>query len=824
VRLGRRRFLEAAAAAGAALPCARAIAAQRPAAALGGGALELDASMPAAAVRRGHLRMGSGRSPSRGELGVDSRSLLLEGRPLLPVTGEFHYARYPEGEWRTELLKMKAGGVQVAASYVFWIHHEEVDGVFDWTGSRSLRRFLELCREVDLLAVVRCGPWCHGEVRNGGLPDWILQQGYPVRGQDPRYLARVRRLFGEIAAQVAGQLWRDGGPVIGIQLENEYGGPAEHLLTLKSMAREVGLDVPLYTRTGWPQTRTPLPPGELVPLFGSYVDGFWDRELVPRPEKYGDAFLFKRSRIEASIAMGPQEDDADAETYPLFCCEIGGGMERSYHRRIRVAPADIEAAALVKLGCGNNLQGYYMYHGGANPEGRRTTLQESQATKSWNDVHVKSYDFQAPLGEFGQVREHYHRLRRLHLLLDGYGSLLATLPLHLPRRLPAGPLDRETLRWSARSDGRQGFVFVNNYHRGQEMPAKAGVQFQVRLQAGPLVFPAQPFTVPADASFVWPFGLDLPGARLLYATAQPLGALPSAEAMVLVFARTAGIPAEFTFERRGVEVEAASGRVTRSGPHLHVAGIEPGTGAAIRLRTAGGKALAIVLLDEEMSLACWKGTLAGRERLFLTRAGLVLDGARLRLSASDPSDLTVAMLPAPGAVSLGGVPVAGVGDGLFTRFQPPAPRPARATVAAEVVRPAGPPRRIPMGSEGVAEAPTDADFAQAAVWRLRLSADPGTAPDLLLRVHYVGDAARLYLGERLLADNFFNGTPFECGVQRCGPDVYREDLLLKVLPLSRGAPIYLPASAWSELGAADSSAAVRAVELVERHHLELTAS
>src|SRR5258708_3618962 len=105
---------------------------------------------------------------------ADSKSLRLDGRLWTPVMGEFHYARYPQGEWRDELLKMKAGGIDIVASYVFWIHHEEIEGQWDWSGSRDLRRFVELAHEVGLKVIMRVGPWCHGEVRNGGLPDWIV--------------------------------------------------------------------------------------------------------------------------------------------------------------------------------------------------------------------------------------------------------------------------------------------------------------------------------------------------------------------------------------------------------------------------------------------------------------------------------------------------------------------------------------------------------------------------------------------------------------------------------------------------------------------------
>lgn len=117
------------------------------------------------------FRMGTAMSPAGSTLEADSYGVLLNGQPMLPVMGEFHYARFPETEWRKELLKMKAGGINIIASYIFWIHHEEIEGKYNWEGRRNLRKFIELCRELDLMFVLRIGPWCHGEARNGGFPE-----------------------------------------------------------------------------------------------------------------------------------------------------------------------------------------------------------------------------------------------------------------------------------------------------------------------------------------------------------------------------------------------------------------------------------------------------------------------------------------------------------------------------------------------------------------------------------------------------------------------------------------------------------------------------
>jgi len=134
---------------------------------------------------------GSATSPRDGKLGINSRYLTLNGKPWLPTMGEFHFSRYPPNQWETEILKMKAAGVNIIAAYVIWIHHEEIEGQSDWSGQRDLRAFAQICATHHMYLIARIGPWDHAEVRNGGIPDWVLKHG-PTRVNDPAYLASVK--------------------------------------------------------------------------------------------------------------------------------------------------------------------------------------------------------------------------------------------------------------------------------------------------------------------------------------------------------------------------------------------------------------------------------------------------------------------------------------------------------------------------------------------------------------------------------------------------------------------------------------------------------
>jgi len=110
------------------------------------------------------------------EIAVNRKYFTLNGKPWFPITGEFHFSRYPCEYWREELQKIKAGGLDTVATYVFWIHHEEIEGQFRWDGRYNLKHFITLCKEEGLKVILRIGPWDHGEVRNGGYPDWLFEK------------------------------------------------------------------------------------------------------------------------------------------------------------------------------------------------------------------------------------------------------------------------------------------------------------------------------------------------------------------------------------------------------------------------------------------------------------------------------------------------------------------------------------------------------------------------------------------------------------------------------------------------------------------------
>lgn len=740
-----------------------------------------------------------GRSPAGHVLSINNRYLSLDGAPWLPVMGEFHYARYPEAEWEREILKMKAGGVQIVATYIFWIHHEEVEGEFDWSGRRNLRRFVELCARHGLYAWVRVGPWAHGESRNGGLPDWVLRSG-PTRENDPAYLARVDRYFREIARQLTGLLWKDGGPVIGLQVENEYSarGPGkgeEHILTLHGMLREAGLDAPFYSVTAWDNAAVPAK--DAIPVFGGYADGFWWRTLGELPPNAN--YFFTPIRCEENVGddLRSRRPDLDAQykDYPFITAEMGGGMIQSYHRRPVLSPDDTAAMALTKLGAGAVGYGYYMFHGGTNPEGKLTTLQESRSSGGYNDLPVKGYDYEAPLGEFGQMHPVFADLKILHLFLRDFGAKLAPMTVRFPARLPAAKSDIATPRVTARVDGERGFLFINNYQRNYPLPDRKNFQVELQLPSGPVDAPRRPSTVPSGAYTIWPVNLDLGGPALRYATAQLVARLD--DPATLVFFAWPGIAPEFAFD--GIDaasIEAPHARVSDEKGRVFVDGLRTGAGVAIKIRRPDGTAIAIVLLSREQARQLWKAELDGRERLLLSPAQLWFERNQIHAVSRDAAGLRVGIFPAPAAQA---APQANgfTPDGWDGAFRDYCARVEPVSVSAELrqVR-AGRADPVKMGDQ-TAVMPPDAAFAHAAAWTIHVPAvHAGQVGGLLLGIGYIGDIARIYAGGRFVTDDFYHGAPLEIGLWRTG-----QDLELQVLPLRAGAPIYLPPGARLPAGA-----------------------
>lgn len=494
-----------------------------------------------------HLNMG-GKNPKGEEINVTSRYFTRNGKPWIGVMGEFHFSRYSRENWHRELAKMKAGGITIVSTYLFWIYHEEIEGKMDFGGDNDIRAFIEEFKDVGLDVVIRIGPWAHGECRNGGFPDWLLKKDYKLRDNNEEYLAVVKKWYQSIYNEVKGLFYKDGGNIIAVQIENEFVDNAEHLAKLKEIAVECGFIAPIYTVTGWNSASgAKIPVDEVVPVFGGYCEAPWENHmnrLSPSPH-----YFFNRMRNDSAIGtdlIAKTQSDGwqlPYERYPFATCELGGGIEVTHHRRPIIKPMDIYAVSLVKLGDGNNLVGYYMYHGGTNKIGELSTFNETKATGYPNDYPILSYDFQAPLSEYGEVREQYGLLNMLHMFVNDFGEEFAPM-IAVDSGNTVAADDTNSLRYGMRTNGKSGFVFVNHYQRLTEL---ADIENAV-ISAGNVEFP--PIDVKGEVSFFMPFNMKMGDSVLEYATAQPLCKYDD----TYFFAEIPNIKAEYKFSKGSANI------------------------------------------------------------------------------------------------------------------------------------------------------------------------------------------------------------------------------------------------------------------------------
>lgn len=587
----------------------------------------VDASAVSTTIKTGQLRMGNP-GPAGKELIVNNRYLTLAGKPILPVMGEMQFSREPRSQWETLLLKMKACGISIVSFYVFWNHHEEIEGQFNWSDNKNLHAFVQLCAKHGLWVFPRIGPWVHGEARYGGTPDWLLaKSNLHDRSNDPLYQHYAAEWYKEVAAQLKGLLYKDGGPVIGIQLENEYahGKAGEpHIAWLKQTAMKYGLDVPMYTVTGWGDGS--VPDHEVIPMWGAYPDAPWNGSL----DKNTDCTEFRFMAYRNSDKIG--NDLAKAKTayldygdFPYFTCEMGVGIENTNQRRLQIGPIDGLGLIMARVGSGVNLPGYYIFTGGSNPHGLLTTLEENQAETGYPNTNpIISYDFQAAIRESGELNKPYYEIKKLHYFLNEFGSRLAPMA-------PVFPARQSDFQYTVRAKDNNAFLFGMNYCRHSPSAEVNNVHFSIKLKQEVLDFPSKPITIPDSSLFIWPVNFPLHDVLLKYATAQPLCTI----ADKWVFIQDMDNAPEFCFDAANIDkLESANGSVNRENGRYIVSGLRPGRDCVITLREKNGTVQKLILLSKEEAKQAWLFSAGEQKNFFLSDADLYLNGETLHASTT----------------------------------------------------------------------------------------------------------------------------------------------------------------------------------------------
>lgn len=729
------------------------------------------------------LQLG-GSNPAGDRISVNNDYISINQQPFFPIMGEFHFSRYPHEYWEESILKMKAGGINVIATYVFWILHEPKEGKFDWQGDRNLSAFAALCAKHHMNLVVRVGPYGHGEIRNGAIPDWLYGRPINIRTDDPAYLAIVKRYFGEIAGQLKGKLYRDGGPVIGIQLENEYqhAGSAwwltypnskyeytfpysqqhltrnntynvekkeqyresgdQHMLTLKKIAQEAGLVTPLYTATGWGYAA--IAEKESLPVSAAYAFPSWGN-LEPSP-----FYLFKVLRDAPDY--GPAR--YNPWQYPSLSAEIGSGIMITNTKRPEVPANSIAPLMVRNIGSGSNGIGYYMFHGGSTP------VQDGQfMSEEPGELPKISYDFQAPVGEFGQVRPSYRDLIPLHFFLNNFGNLLAPMLVTIPETNPTVATDNKQLRYAVRSDGNAGFVFLHNYQDHSEMNDLAGLQLSIRTKKEVIKIPEQgSFTLQKEKHAILPFNLRLGNVLIRYSTAQPMTSFVQDGVNYHVFVSIDGIQPEFYLQTKSKITPRKSCSIQKKGNGILIRGANEN----ICSFSAGQGKNSHHFLVIPMSMAVTAYRL--ETGIVFSKETMQVTGNSFDLVTRNTED-TLLFYPAlstdpqVSGASITAIPTA---NNLFSIY--------RVSFASKA-----PLVKIeqPMLTNAVIS------FKEVL---------PEGLNDVFLSVDYTGDKAQAMLDGRLMADHFYYGAPWEIGLKRFAKQLKDHPIYLFFHALRKDAP------------------------------------
>lgn len=723
-------------------------------------------------IETSYLSLG-GNSPNGGSISVNSYYISLDNRPFIPIMGEMHYTRIPNEQWEEQILKVKAGGVNVICTYVFWNMHEETEGVFDWSGDKNLRKFIMLCQKHDMKTIVRLGPFCHGEVRNGGIPDWVYGRPFLIRTNDAEYLKYVDRLYMAIAEQLKGLYYKDGGCIIGVQLENELQHSAapwairypdqpidytvadydvqntkfgvsvqerdiqspeagnRHMKTLKEIAQSHGIVVPLYTATGWGNAA--IIPLEVIPVTAAYTYPTW-AEIGISP-----FYLFRDIHITPDYSPVRYE----GYRYPSFCAEMGVGIQITYGRRPRIPTEAGEGLMIRSLGSGANGIGYYMYHGGITPQGKRGFLSDEPS-----GVPKMSYDFQAPVGEFGHTRDSYRSLRIIHHFVNDFAHLLAPMGLVLPEQSDTiSPSNTHTLRYAVRKKGDAGFVFLTNFQDHCERKDLTDVSLTLKLTDETIRFPQQgTVCIKKGISAILPFNMELGGVLLKSATVQPLAKLTNGDVSHYFFFAPEGLNPEYVFD--GCTIRGGMKKLTPI----------PGLESTIRLRSIAGKEILITTLTREQALNACKVIVGVQERLLITSADVLQEGADVRLQSTDAA-MQVITFPATSISS----------ERLLKCKKKKYYSEAIFTEKAVSVTP-----KVYAASERR--------------FQINLSKDSfKEVSDLILSIDYIGDTGAAFANGSMIADNFYNGSPWQIGLKRYAELVQSEGIYFYLQPLSGNA-------------------------------------
>jgi beta-galactosidase len=338
--------------------------------------------------------------------GQEGEHFLLDGQPFQIICGEMHYARVPREYWRDRLRKIRAMGLNTLCTYMFWNMHEPEAGQFNFSGNLDVAEFIRLAQQEGLWVLLRPGPYSCAEWEFGGFPYWLLATaGLTVRSRDPQFLALARKYMIEVGKQLAPLQITQGGPILMVQVENEYGSYGadhEYMRDIERMIRDAGFHVTLYTSDG--EEDRMLAGGTLPDALAAINFGDGDD-----PAKQFAAFAKARTGV------------------PRMCGEFWDGWFDHWGEKHHTTKPEASAQGLDWMLSEGISASLYMVHGGTT-----FGFMNGANFDSAYQPGISSYDYNAPIDEAGRPTEKFHALSaviRKHLPA---GTQVPALPEPLP--------------------------------------------------------------------------------------------------------------------------------------------------------------------------------------------------------------------------------------------------------------------------------------------------------------------------------------------------------------------------------------------------------
>ena len=320
----------------------------------------------------------------RESFAAGKNTFLLNGKPFVVKAAEVHYPRIPRPYWEHRIKMCKALGMNTLCLYVFWNIHEQKEGVYDFTGQNDVAEFCRLAQKNGMYVIVRPGPYVCAEWEMGGLPWWLLKKkDIRLRERDPYFLERVRLFEKEVGKQLASLTIENGGPIIMVQVENEYGSYGEdkpYVSEIRDIVRQSGFDKVALFQCDWASNFTRNGLDDLIWTMnfgtGANIDNQFRRLKELRPES------------------------------PLMCSEFWSGWFDKWGARHETRPADDMVAGIDEMLSKGISFSLYMTHGGTS------FAHWAGANSPGFAPDVTSYDYDAPINEWGLPTEKYWTLRR----------------------------------------------------------------------------------------------------------------------------------------------------------------------------------------------------------------------------------------------------------------------------------------------------------------------------------------------------------------------------------------------------------------------------